>query len=283
MRKLARLHPTAAQDARQHADTPNVSIAPARPAEALTHDLDRARRTRAQVEQLIADPSLLGPDFAPIRRLETSAPGLAPLLGWKATGRGRPGTDVADTLTLLAHASALGLVERLDWAFRAHTFDVMVDSGVAGELHLTPEPETFGTPCPPRLAVAVLRGRRALDVCAELHEDAFADERRLLAAVDEMVGWGWQTVIADIAARPTGPAAMRLMSRIRPAYVHVDLSQPARLSDPGRSSWIDSAVECGAQVIALGVDTTRDLESAVDLGASYARGALIGATTHRPR
>ena len=129
----------------------------------------------------------------------------------------------------------------------------------------------------------MLRGRRALDVCAELHEDAFADERRLLAAVDEMVGWGWQTVIADIAARPTGPAAMRLMSRIRPAYVHVDLSQPARLSDPGLSSWIDSAVECGAQVIALGVDTTRDLESAVDLGASYARGALIGATTHRPR
>ena len=57
-----------------------MSIAAPRPSEALSADLDRTRRTRSQVESLIADPSLLGPDFAPIRRLEPTAPGLAPLL-----------------------------------------------------------------------------------------------------------------------------------------------------------------------------------------------------------
>ena len=72
-----------------------VSIAAPRPSDALSADLDRTRRTRSQVEALIADPSLLGPDFTPIRRLEATAPGLAPLLGWKATGRGTAGSGIA--------------------------------------------------------------------------------------------------------------------------------------------------------------------------------------------
>ena len=73
-----------------------------------------------------------------------------------------------------------------------------LDAGLVGELHLTPEPETFGGACPPRLAVSWLRGRRALSVCAELHADAFDDEARLVAAVEEMQGWGWQVVYADV-------------------------------------------------------------------------------------
>ena len=67
-------------------------------------------------------------------------------------GRGAPGSDVADALSLLEQASRLGLVERLDWAFRCHAFDVAMDAGLTGELHLTPEPETLRRclPAPPR-------------------------------------------------------------------------------------------------------------------------------------
>lgn len=258
-----------------------MSLAPARPSEALADDLDRTRRTRSMVEQLIADPALLGPDFTPIRRLDLAAPGLAPVLGWKATGRGAPGTAAHDTLSLLEHAASVGLVERLDWAFRAHTFDVAVESGMAGELHLTPEPETFGSPCPPRLAVAVLRGRRALNVCAELHDDAFHDERTLLAAVDEMTSWGWHLVVAD-----PGPAAAaevrRLVERVRPAYVQVDLARPGRAQDPALAAWLETAGTVGATIMALGISTSRDLETALGLGAVYGRGPLIGRATSRP-
>ena len=259
-----------------------MTLTSARQSEALEADLDRTRRTRQLVERLIAEPALLGPDFTPIRRLDAAAPGLAPLLGWKATGRGSPGTPVADTLSLLEHAKTLGLVERLDWAFRAHTFDVAIDSGLAGELHLTPEPETFGAPCPPRLAVAVLRGRRALDVCAELHEDSFVDERRLLAAVDEMTSWGWHLVLVDPDDTDVRSTALRLLERIRPAYVQVDLGRPGRLADPTLPAWVDAAVASGASLMALDVATNRDLESAVGLAASYGRGALLGRTTSRP-
>ena len=253
-----------------------MSFAPPRASDPLSADLDRARRTRGLVEQLIAQPSLLGPDFTPIRTLDPAAPGLAPLLGWKATGRGTPGTDIADTLTLLAQAAELGLVERLDWAFRAHTFDVAVDAGLTGELHLTPEPETFGTACPPRLAVAVLRGRRSLSVCAELHEDSFADERRLLAATEEMHSWGWQVVVADVSGTAVESTVLRLLPRLRPAYVQLDLGRRDRPSDAITAAWRDAALGVGAHVLALGVDTGARLESAVGLGATYGRGALLG-------
>ena len=78
------------------------------------------------------------------------------------------------------------------------------------------------------LAVAWLRGRRALDVCAELHEDAFADRDRLLAAADEMAGWGWHLVVADVSGTPAQAAAEELMGRLRPAYVQVDLGRLRR-------------------------------------------------------
>lgn len=259
-----------------------MSIAAPRPSEALSADLDRTRRTRSQVESLIADPSLLGPDFAPIRRLEPTAPGLAPLLGWKATGRGAAGSGIADTLTLLEQAASVGLVERLDWAFRAHTFDVAVEAGLVGELHLTPEPETFGAPCPPRLAVSVLRGRRALSVCAELHADGFDDEARLLAAAEEMTGWGWHLVYADLVGSTSMAAAVRLAETLRPAYVQVDLAVPGRAGDPRTAAWIETAQAVGASVMALGIDTQAALESALALGAVYGRGTLVGRPTSRP-
>jgi EAL domain-containing protein (putative c-di-GMP-specific phosphodiesterase class I) len=258
-----------------------VSIAPARPSDALSADLERTRRTRAQVEALIADPALLGPDFSPIRRLDSTAPGMAPLLGWKATGRGAPGSGIADTLTLLEQAAALGLVERLDWAFRAHTFETALDAGVTGELHLTPEPETFGSVCPPRLAVPVLRGRRALSVCAELHADAFSADR-LLAAADEMRSWGWQLVYADLLGSPAADAALRLASRLRPAYMQIDLALPGRANGPALAAWVDVAAQVGAQVMVLGVDTQAALDRGIALGATYGRGSLVGRPSTRP-
>jgi len=258
------------------ADTPWVSLSSVRASADLSADLDRARRTRGLVEQLIAQPSLLGPDFTPIRTLDAAAPALAPVLGWKARGRGTPGTDIADTLSLLAQAAELGLVERLDWAFRAHTFDVAVDSGMTGELHLTPEPETFGTACPPRLAVAILRGRRALSVCAELHEDSFVDARRLIAATEEMRTWGWQVVVADVSGTTSEQEVRRLLPSLRPAYVQIDLGRPDRPSDATIAAWRDAALEIGAAVLALGVDDTARLDAALELGAAYGRGTLLG-------
>jgi hypothetical protein len=239
----------------------------------LTDALERTRHTRTLVEDLISHPEQLGPDFTPIRRIDDLDTVLtrAPLLGWKATGRGRPGTAVADTLALLDEARRLGLVERLDWSFRCHTFDLATQASLQGELHLTPEPETFGAPCPPRLAVSFLRGRRALAVCAELHEDSFVDERRLRVAVDQMREWGWQFVYADLGGTPAERSALELMEWIRPAYVQVNFASPHR-----SAALVQGASRIGATLMGIGVDSAPALAQARDLGIRWARGALLG-------
>lgn len=261
---------------------PTSATARPRPSDILTAGLDRNRRVREQVEQLIAEPSRLGPDFSPIRRLDGPTPTTGALIGWKAVGRGAPGTEVADTLSLLEQASSLGLVERLDWAFRCHAFDVAMDAGLAGELHLTPEPETFGGACPPRLAVAWLRGRRALNVFAELHEDAFADRERLRAAAEEMAAWGWHLVLADVAGTPAATTAESMLATLRPAYVQVDVGRQHR-DDAATHRLLDAAREVGAAVLAVGVATQADLDLALGLGAVSARGPLVGAVSAVPR
>ena len=248
----------------------------------LVDDLDRTRRTRALVEELIADPGRLGPDLQPVRRLDATGPG--GVVAWKATGRGQPGTELADTLALLAGAASLGLVERLDWAFRVLVLDTVVAAGIAEPVHLTPEPETFGGACPPRLAVAFARGRRAVPVAAEVHADAFSDPHRLTQALEEYRGWGWQVVLADVGDEMVAsPAADALARRLSPDVVQVDLGRssarpgrPARSESPGAARLLALAAEVGAEVMAVGVDTSALLTEAVALGATLGRGLVLG-------
>lgn len=223
---------------------------------------------------------MLGPDFTAIRHIDPTSAAITTLLGWKATGRGAPGTGTSDTLGLLAEAAELGLVERLDWAFRCYAFEVAMSAGIATELHLTPEPETFGSACPPRLAVAFGRGKRAISVAAELHSDAFQDEPRLLLAIDQMRDWGWRFVYADVAGTDAVASAVRLAETIRPAFVHVDCQA---VVSAGRDELVAAATAVGATVLALNVDTLADLRVAQGLGATCARGQLIGLGCAVPR
>lgn len=234
----------------------------------LVTSLDRTRRTRALVEELINDPAQLGPDFQPVRRLTDNA-----VVGWKATGRGRPGTELADTLALLGEAASLGLVERLDWAFRALVFDRAVLAGVRETVHLTPEPQTYLSACPPRLAVSVGRGRRELAVAAEVHDDGLADLRLLQQAVAEMRGWGWQIVFADVADERD---ALHAVDLIRPDVVQVDLSRAGRRGSAAVAAFLEAGLSVGAEVMALGVDSAGQRAEALALGATVGRGLLLG-------
>jgi EAL domain-containing protein (putative c-di-GMP-specific phosphodiesterase class I) len=234
----------------------------------LASDLERSRRTRVAIENLIANPELLGPILQPITRLSDGA-----LVGHKATGRGSGDTEVADTLSLLDGAKSLGLVERLDWAFRCHTFTVALRTSGLGELHLTPEPETFGAACPPRLSAVWARGLRELDVVAELHEDAFADLAVLRRACDEMRGWGWRFAVADLAdTADTADCAgvAPTLAWIKLAYVEVDLGQPGRIGQPAVRRWMAAGRAVGAQVLAVNVEPSA-VANAKAAGADLAR------------
>jgi EAL domain-containing protein (putative c-di-GMP-specific phosphodiesterase class I) len=235
----------------------------------LRGELDQARRTRVAIEELIAAPALLGPDLQPIRRMADGG-----LVGHKAVGRGRPGTEIGDTLSLLAGAQSLGLVERLDWAFRCHTFDVALSTPDLGELHLTPEPETFGSPCPPRLSESWHRGRRALSLVAELHDDAFADLPRLSRALEEMRGWGWRFAVGDLSPYRS---LWDAVAQVGPTYVEVDLADPSRAALAEVADWLAVGQAAGATVLAVGVDSAAAHEAASRVGAQLFRGTVAAA------
>jgi EAL domain-containing protein (putative c-di-GMP-specific phosphodiesterase class I) len=236
----------------------------------LSAETQQTYLVRTLIEDLLADPRQLGPDYQPIVRLADGA-----VVAYKATGRGRPGTALADTLSLLQSAQSLGLVERLDWAFRALAFEDFLGRP-ALELHLTPEPETFGTLCPPRLAAVFGRARRELRVAAELHLEAFADPARLARGVAEIRDWGWRVVVADVA---DDPAALAAVAGLRPDVVQLDLSRPGRTADtdhPGVRRLLAAAEAAGAELMALRVDTADLRAAAVTLGCDLARGDALG-------
>lgn len=243
----------------------------------LLNSVEKLRNDRALIEQLIERPEQLGPDFQPVRRLDDDT-----LVGYKATGRGQAGTELNSTLALLESAQGLGLVERLDWAFRCLAFDVYLERGVDVEMWITPEPETYGSACPPRLATSWGRGRRAVKVAAEVPAHAFADPAALRSGIDEFRGWGWRIVADDVA---DVPGALGLLDQVRPDVVKLDLDRPGRsgaVSDNVRAM-LDLAGRRGIEVVALAVDTDQRRSAAQALGATLGRGRLLGMPGPLPR
>jgi EAL domain-containing protein (putative c-di-GMP-specific phosphodiesterase class I) len=233
-------------------------------------ELERTYHTRDQIEVLLAEPRRLGPDYEPIHSLADDM-----LVGFKATGRGSAGTGLDDALSLLDGARSLGLVERIDWSFRALAFeDLLALPGY--ELHLTPEPETFTTACPPRFARLMARATRELRVAAEVHEDAFSVGVALESGLGEVRDWGWRVVLADVA--DSAPALDRF-DEVRPDVVQVDLRLPGRRAPdghPGLQRLLELAGDSGAEIMAVGVDSADALDAALNVGASMGRGMLYG-------
>lgn len=243
----------------------------------LLNSVEKLRNDRALIERLIERPEQLGPDFQPVRRLDDDS-----LVGYKATGRGQAGTELNSTLALLESAQGLGLVERLDWAFRCLAFDQWLERGVDAEMWITPEPETYGSACPPRLATSWGRGRRSVKVAAEVPAHAFDDPGSLRAGIDEFRGWGWRIVADDVA---DVPGALGLLDQVRPDVVKLDLDRPGRsgvVSD-GVRAMLDLAGRRGIEVVALGVDTEQRRSAAQGLGATLGRGRLLGMPGPLPR
>ena len=237
----------------------------------LLRSVEKMRNDRALLERLIEDPAQLGPDFQPVRDLADGT-----IVGYKATGRGQAGTELDSTLALLESAQGLGLVERLDWAFRCLAFDVFHERGVEAELWITPEPETYRSPCPPRLATSFGRGRRGLRVAAEVPAVAFGAPEAMLAGVAEFRGWGWRIVADDVADVPDGLA---LLDEVRPDVVKLDLDRPGR--HPGAASdqvlaLLDWAARYGVPLVAIGVDSEARRTAAIELGATLGRGRALG-------
>jgi EAL domain-containing protein (putative c-di-GMP-specific phosphodiesterase class I) len=237
----------------------------------LTDEVVRQRAHRTIIEALLAAPKRLGPDYQPVRRMDGSV--LGEIVAFKATGRGQAGTELGDTLSLLHGAQALGLAERLDWAFRCLAFEQALDAKLDVELHITPEPETFGTPVPPRLAGVFIRGRRELRIGAEIHDYGFGDTAALTRAVDEFRDWGWRIILADVAH---DERAVAQLPALAPDIVQVNVARRGGVGTPEVRRFVEAAQDCGAELMAVSIDRPGDKETALGLGVTYGRGRALG-------
>lgn len=247
----------------------------------LSDDLSDARRTREQFEELLTNPARIGPDYEAIRDLRDDS-----LVGVKASARGWAGTEFSDRAGMARVGRALGLIERVDWTYICRSFDVALAAAITVPVHISPEPETSGTICPPRLAVSFSRGKRDLDVVMEMRLDLFEDEGgqgdqggqgALRRAVDEYRSWGWRIAIPDYADEPHHMATLRA---VRPEIVYVDMARPGRTAgNPSRAvqELLATAETFGSEVLAMGVDSAKQRADAFELGARAGRGLIFGA------
>ena len=258
---------TAPTDPLPHAPTPSARTdGPG--VVTLRDEVAQTTHLRELIENLLAEPRQLGPDYQPIHRLSDDR-----LVAVKATGRGQPGSPLGDTLSLLGGARTLGLVERLDWAFRCLAFEDLAGRDDL-DLHLTPEPEAFGTLCPPRLVTVWSAARRSLRVAAEFHSDAFTDLARLRNGLAEIREWGWKVVLTDLG---DDADAWALAHEITPDIVQIDLARRS-LADLDHAHEIRGrAADWNAAIMAIGVDSSAARSVALELGATTARGQIFGA------
>lgn len=241
----------------------------------LTSSLDQMRTDRALLDRMIEDQSL-GAEFQPVVDLANGS-----VVAYKAIARGPAGSIVERPAGLLTHALASGLVDRLDWMFRCAAFDAFAAAAAPGRaMFVLPEPETYGSPCPPRLAASFGRARRGLPVVIDVAPRAFDTPHRLLDMAAEVRGYGWKIAVEDCADHPE---ALRLLPELAPDMVKVDLALPGRIT---RTSAVEALLAYAegafATIVAESVDTSDRRTAALAMGAELARGRLFGSPGSLP-
>jgi EAL domain-containing protein (putative c-di-GMP-specific phosphodiesterase class I) len=86
-------------------------------------------------------------------------------------------------------------------------------------------------------------------------------------------------VLADLVDL-SDDAGLSAIDEVAPDVVQLDVSKPGRSPDamaPEVRAWIDAARSHGAELMALGVDSSHARAAAVALGCTTARGLLLGA------
>jgi EAL domain-containing protein (putative c-di-GMP-specific phosphodiesterase class I) len=233
-------------------------------------------RNRQAIEELIANPGRQTYRFEPIIDLSTEH-----VVGYRSRTAGQVGTGLHTTPQLIEAAVATGLLDRLDWAVRTFLMNHALERGLKAQLHFTPEPPTYGRPCPPDLSLPFVRARQELRMAAEIPVAAFDEEWLLRSGVGQFRSYGWLVVIDDVADHPNG---LELAEQIEPQWVRLDLDLPGRLPpvSDNVAQMLDWAKRSGVSVLAHGVSSPTRRQAAVDLGAAFARGSLVGLAGELP-
>jgi EAL domain-containing protein (putative c-di-GMP-specific phosphodiesterase class I) len=231
-------------------------------------------RTRVDELAVILGTESISTAFQPIVDLTTEA-----VVGYEALSRGPHGSPLQMPIDLFDAAQSAHRVVELDWLCRVAALQCALDVGIRPPLtvFLNIEPEAL-TPAPEHAGPVLARAMGGLRVIVELTERSlFGKPARLLRFVETVRRYGWGLAVDDIG---THPHSLAVLSIVEPDVVKIE--QPALKTMPhATSSALISGVQTycrrsGARVVAEGLETEDDVETARALGAHYGQGWRFG-------
>lgn len=204
----------------------------------------------------------------------------AEVVGHEALARGPVGSLVEAPDAMFALARGTGRLTALDWACRCEAFRASLDVGApAGwRLFVNAEPPALNTACPPELLGDWVRAHRELNVVVEVTERCLmqrpADLVRVVATLREL---GWEIALDDTGAND---ASVALLPVLQPDIVKLDRPLLAAVLSRRERDMLAAVVtyveRSGARLLAEGIETEHELSRAVDLGAIWGQGYLLG-------
>jgi EAL domain-containing protein (putative c-di-GMP-specific phosphodiesterase class I) len=245
-------------------------------ARVLSREGDRQRaRSSARIGAMLSTADLRVV-FQPIISTDTGR-----LVGAEALSRfGRPGTTAEAPDLVFAEAASVGLGVELELlavrtallAAAALPDDLYISINVSPAALLSPE-----------LTTCLRTARLPLErVVLEITEHVSVPDYDVLARrAEELRGLGVRLAVDDAGA---GFASFRHILRLGPEYIKLDRTLIENISeDPARRALASAVVlfafEMGSAVVAEGVETLAELQTAQLLGIDAAQGFLLGRPT----
>jgi diguanylate cyclase (GGDEF)-like protein/PAS domain S-box-containing protein len=213
--------------------------------------------------------------YQPIVALDSGA-----TIAYEALARGPEGSPLERPDLLFGAARECGRLAELDWACRSAAVRGALDGGLRPptSLFVNVEPGTIAVPPPPEAAALMLEARERLHVVLELTERALGERPAdVLAAVPRLRELGYAIALDDVGA---DPRSLALMPFLRPEVIKLDLRLVQDQPTPALASIVHAAnaeaERSGALLLAEGVETADQEQTALALGARFGQGWRYG-------
>ncbi len=213
--------------------------------------------------------------YQPIVDLRTHA-----VRGFEALARGPEGSSLVRPDLLFATAAATGRTAELEWACRTAALSGALDGGLdpSATLFVNLEPTALALREPRALRALMAEAVRSRNVVLELTERALTDRPSdVLNAVPRYRSMGFAIALDDVGA---DPRSLALMPFLKPEVIKLDLRLVQDRPTPALASIVHAvnaeAERSGALVLAEGIETAEQEQTALALGASAGQGWHYG-------
>jgi EAL domain-containing protein (putative c-di-GMP-specific phosphodiesterase class I) len=180
---------------------------------------------------------------------------------------------------MFAEARRTGRVAELDWACRTAAARAALAGGLRLPLSLfvNLEPETAGVARPATVPLLDDDGRQLRAVVEFTERELLRRPAQVLEAAHRIRERGGRVALDDVGADPASTAFLALL---KPDVIKLDMALIQTDPTPHVAETVQAVMahseRTGAHVLAEGIETERQLETALSLGARFGQGYRFG-------